>query len=1656
MPEEAKIAGVDSALKRSLKLIYDSDCTETKGFFIIMKKNLQFIFTLALTIIFASSSQAATLYWNGGTNGSGTWDTTTMIWSSTSGGALDSIWNNSVINDASFDATAKAQTITIASADTISVQNISCAANIGAAYTISGGTLNLVGSSVINCGNGGSVWYGIYIKSAITGTNGFTKIGSGYLDLGSSTAVSTYSGTTDIQGGAVNPQSNYAFGNSTVRVRSGGTVWTWAARTLANDFIVDAGGLVTFNGGSGGSRIDGNVTIAGTVANISGGTLTLGGTTLYNSAKTLTIQNGGLLTGSGNITVNSLINLVSSGAIYVGNTWAQSLTVNNSIVGSGATLAMSLTGNASRNHLVTGSIDLGADGVLTKNLTGILTIGGTSDSRASSWGTLKITEGTVQIGNGAGAPVLSSAAQSSNIIISYTGYSGSNYNGRLQFNSAGSYNLSGSISGTSADTFSNFAGGIYLASTNAGTVTLSGSNSYNGQTNVAGGALKITNSAALGSSSLMLSSGGTGTANAQLAGGVSLANQVVLAGRSSSAAHLINLSGTNAVSGNVSLITGGSYYAVESQSGTLTLGNVTNSTASTSDRYFVMTGAGDGVVAGVIGNDATTTGAVNVVKNGAGTWTFSGVNTYAGTTAINAGSLAVAAAGSIAKSAVIAPAAGAIFDVSSVSGFTLGASAAQSLQGAGVVKGDLSLGSFGSVNAAGVGSTGTLSFYNGLDATNGVLYFDLSSSPTGANDFLSVNGTMALGSSSVINVNLLNGYLNSGTYTLAKYSALNGLGGLTAPIGLGNSTSRQVFMLTAGSTALTLNVVGTPMALSWRGTTSSAWDVKTTTNWLSTTADKFYDLDFVLFDDLAASAAVTLNTTVTPAGTIAFNNSTKDYSLSGMGRIVGSASLAKSGTGKLTISNTGTNSFSGNVVINAGSLELSEGATLGTGASLVDNGTFILNNTTNLIWGSSTNLYTNKTISGSGALVKSGSGTLTISNANSFTGNVSINAGKMTLGNSNAVGNLTRYGTISIASGAALDFNSNYVSTLGNMVVSFAGSGADGKGAITNSGTIDVYAAVVFSEMTGDAAVGGGPARFDFGRTTGAYLHGNGYTLTKTGTNRILLVNLGETNLGGLVVNGGDLCVQGSTIIGTSGSLANVTVNTGGLLSYWGSGMAVNNNVTLNAGGSIGASLTDASAGAFGGTITFAGSGNIAVTGASVATFTGAVNGTDVYKTGSGTAVIAGAANWTGVTSIGSGTLKFGNGGALIYNLVGDVANETSNAIVFNASNALSLSNNFVLGKSGMSYGMTFAGSGVYTVTGSNSYLGVAAVTDNATMKLVDSNGYSNAMYGAGGLTITGGTNSAKLALATTETGQQTLFIGLNGDNAITLGGRQPTAINAHILNQSGDNLIVSTINLTTGGDRYMIQSDAGTLAVTNIANMNSTAMRYVYLQGSGFGNVLGEISDSALSATSVIKAGSGTWAVTGYNSYAGSTSVNAGTLVVNGGIAGQVLVGSDAKLVGSGSIGGLTVASGGSVSAGDGVGTLTVDGFAALGGNLIAEISGNKNYDQLVVNGTVTLGGTLTTVVASDFAAKNADLLWIIRNDGADALGGTFSNYAQGDTVFSVGSIQYKIRYGADYATGSLTGGNDVALSAVPEPGTLALLVVAGLAAWAIRPRRE
>ena len=268
---------------------------------------------------------------------------------------------------------------------------------------------------------------------------------------------------------------------------------------------------------------------------------------------------------------------------------------------------------------------------------------------------------------------------------------------------------------------------------------------------------------------------------------------------------------------------------------------------------------------------------------------------------------------------------------------------------------------------------------------------------------------------------------------------------------------------------------------------------------------------------------------------------------------------------------------------------------------------------------------------------------------------------------------------------------------------------------------------------------------------------------------------------------------------------------------------------------------------------------------------------------------------------------------------------------------------------------------------------------------------------------------------------------------------------------------VASLAGDSTGTVRNSVTSTTSTLTVNPTTGV-STA----------FAGVIAGTSGGTQGNLALLKTGVGTLTLSGANTYSGSTTVNAGALFVNGSTASGSAVAvnnSETTLGGSGTINGtVNVASAGAnLSPGaSGSGSTAILNTGALtliaNSNLNVDINGTtagSSYDQLIITGTVNLGGALASnlVVSAGAGLAVNQKFFILLNDSTDAISGTF---AQGTTVTASNGDVFLINY-ADNGDGGVLG-NDISLTAtsvVPEPGTYAAGILT-LAALFCQQRRR
>ena len=282
--------------------------------------------------------------------------------------------------------------------------------------------------------------------------------------------------------------------------------------------------------------------------------------------------------------------------------------------------------------------------------------------------------------------------------------------------------------------------------------------------------------------------------------------------------------------------------------------------------------------------------------------------------------------------------------------------------------------------------------------------------------------------------------------------------------------------------------------------------------------------------------------------------------------------------------------------------------------------------------------------------------------------------------------------------------------------------------------------------------------------------------------------------------------------------------------------------------------------------------------------------------------------------------------------------------------------------------------------------------------------------------------------------------------NRLTYSGAGYTAsgnsieLNAGIIVSHGVGNTVFSLPLTlTSNQTFNVTQAGASLLLNGAVSLGSQTLIF-----DGAGQVLalknissGRSGPPLFRQGSVRKQGSGTLWIPGDATYAAPTTVNGGVLRVDGSLSNStVTVNAGGTVSGSGKIGELIANSGGAISPGDtspGLLESLGDATFSAGSTFVVRLNGvnaGANYDQLRVQGNVTLGGTLS--VSAGFVAAVGDRFTIIQNDGTNAVAGTFAGMPAG-TIFMVNGRPFRISYGS--RLGGIIGPlvNDVTLEAMP-----------------------
>ena len=1401
-----------------------------------------------------------------------------------------------------------ATTITLSS-----VAGISVGASISGAGIAGGTTITAVNTSTrvvtlsaATTGASAAAGNAAYTVTGVINRNSLLKVNAAAWDI---TAANTYTGTTTIQGGIL-------------RVTGSGVL----------------GGL------AGSTAVDNNISFSGTGAAVNSElqfetAANLGASTQIRWSNqpggSMAAGAGGMLRyiGTTNQVVTQNIMCDTSFGIRLASN-----SVGGKVVLSGTWSAVNtarpvyLEGTGTGLNEISGAMNTGA---ITKRDAGTWLLSGNNTFGTAvtvSGGTLMLGHANA-LGNTTGATSVTAGALdlygqaigAEAVTISGTGISSG---GALINSAASSASLTGAVTlganasagGSGNFTLSGAVGGAFtLTKVGAGTLTLSNSsNTYSGGTTVAGGTLSVTGAI---TGTTTVSSGAT-------------------------------LSGTG-TTGAVTLQAGGNLSGGVGGAGSLTVGNVEVAASSTANLVISTLSNYASSAAVVAGNLTLNGGSVlNLTVSGFAIGQDYKLLSYTGANPftegvnltlnhVNKGRLTVTL--DTATSGLI------MYDVTGSKNYWTGAN--------GGVWNKQS-----AANWSVVADSDTTVFLDG-DA----IVFD----GTGANNAITIAETVTPGT---IEVAGANDYSFSGSFGIAGSGSLTktGAGKLTVSTAntfSGGASLQEGRVVIGSETALgsgTFTFAGGSLSATTGAT-------RTLTNQVAFTSDTILgdatDNGGLVFSTGAVSlggsgartldvrSAVTLGgalsgnaLTKTGAGTLTLSGTNGSYggavTVSNGTLVVGGATSL--GTGGITVSGSDSAltlaanpSGAGAFTLGGGAKVASDGATARTVASALtlngdvtlgdatNTGGITFSNTVSLADGNraiTTAAGTTSTLSGvvssptaaSGALTKGGNGTLVLSNANTYAGGTTLNAGVLQIGNVAGLGTgaLTVNGGTFTSGGTQLAVANNI--TL-NSNLTFTGT-ADTQGLRLN-GLISGSGGIIASLSTS----------------------GNGGRVTLAGDNTFT----GDTsvNSGYLAIGLNALAQSASVTIGASGVLAIASNGGDTILNNLGGSGTISSQFNMVTDGLRAIKVNQSSDGVFSGVITQGGS-------ARAITFTKSGAGSLTLGHASTAYTMTGGLNLSQGTLIAASATALGSGGTITVNDAQTGANNTTIRL-----------NSVTVARA-----ITVANQGSGTVTlGANGSVGLPEFSGAITLaKDVTLDGSTNTdrltftggIGGTGNVNITGTGRVVFLTNANTYVGNtdiaanSILQLGTSATSVSFIPDASVVTVGSGGFLKLGKGSNNETIGGLSGSGTVRVHENAvfnnavATLTVDNAANHTFSG---VLENGGASGATLG-----------LTKSGAGKQTLSGNNTYTGNTSISGGTLEVTGtlgsGNYGGTIALSNSAVLAIASASAQTLS--GSIT---GTGSLTKSG----GGNLTLSLSSNA------VTGITLSGGTLTAGTAGGLGSN-------------------------------------------------------------------------------------
>ncbi len=764
-----------------------------------------------------------------------------------------------------------------------------------------------------------------------------------------------------------------------------------------------------------------------------------------------------------------------------------------------------------------------------------------------------------------------------------------------------------------------------------------------------------------------------------------------------------------------------------------------------------------------------------------------------------------------------------------------------------------------------------------------------------------------------------------------------------------------------------------------------------------------------------ASNTVTSTLTV-GAGGLVLNGSVLGLNRGGSADQLGSRLILN---GNVSTTGTTASTISTSASFNKGDIELSSTAgshtrtfTIGGGGANLTVGVVITN-------GAATN----------GGISKDGVGTMTLSGDNTYTGDTTVSEGILAIGASERINNTSN---LNVTGTGTFDLGASRTETVGAVSVSATAGGIIGTGTSTLIGT-----SYSISNASGIATISvslGGSGTLD--KTgEGTLLLSGGTANTYSGLTTVSAGILSLAKSSGAVAVSGDLTVAGTgDVIFAAGGAQNQISNTAAVIV---NGTGGNTGTTLNGIGANDGIITVTE------TI-----GSISV-----------LNGN--FNTGA-------ASNWT-VTGAG----VFDGSGAADTRFIGNSGSVTTfdslSLTAMTGTTIVSSADSFVLGGNSTTVSTVRVGAGGLALNGSIVALNQGTGSTQGSRLVLDGDVTTTGSAASSISKVGGSINKADVELSSTAGDHvRTFDIGGGGaDLTVGVAITNGAATNGGIVKEGAGVLILTGANTYTGNTtvsegvltiattgalpgwdtsgRYSVASGA-TLAVRNaVTDGNVTTMLTTtnFAAGSSIGfdtstanrTYALTLENTAQGSLGLTKLGANNLVLTGPNTYSGETNVLQGALIINGdqsAASGAVVVSAGATLGGDGTVGGDTVISG-SLRVGSDIGAGTTGSLDFSSENLTFA-NGSTWFIDIVGATNDTLSGIDIlsidpgATLSFNFSGPTQQS-YTLATYGSRANSNTFSGFEDGD-VFS----GYQINYGS----------TSITLTAVPEPGTLAILGLA------------